>query len=573
MRERCKLNGWCSGVALPLCGAALLLGCAEEEPPPEPYGARQLVETREFGRTLVDFDSTRTKLYSRQRQASGLDDIFMLDLATGKEQLVAEKVRWFAELGKPGAGNPTLFVLHQGDAEWVTLALRFPSGEKREFSRVNSTSIGWSDEFFAFIREVDSGGRHELWGGSFAEPRLLSADLYVDDWQLIGAETLALSARPTLATEAAIFRLDIASGELTEQFPASIESAEWLGDGEAPSLASDGLLQEIFDETTTVASLAGGCWSSTEPGRLQAADLRCYLLYTRSMRDGTKRGFIGLPHENRELALPDLTFSFESANARRPDAARSQNAPLIAWASMDLDDDLALMFNVWDAPNSRLVRCEVPWLPEGQFASGNDGATYLYGGSLITSGLEECIRSEVPGLAEATFSPKGSRLIWFLEGGLWTGTAEGKQARQVLADADFRALDFVDEDRLFGLKSDQDGLGMFGLDLSAPTTRLVPMVDQVFAYGPEFSKRLVLCGNSYNAQDRTGKLSLIDQSDLDDLVIEDIAESVADYAAGWPPASGADSFPFAYVRTSRFPSPRDGLWVGRIPRERVEPPQ
>jgi hypothetical protein len=188
---------------------------------------------------------------------------------------------------------------------------------------------------------------------------------------------------------------------------------------------------------------------------------------------------------------------------------------------------------------------------------------------LLTSGIADCRGTELPPNAAAAFSPNGSRLMWLFDRALWTGTGAGEQPRQVLADAEFRSMSFVDEDRVAALRTFTDGYALIALDLSesAPSPRAV--VDQVFFYGPEISPRRAFCVNAYNAQDRNGKLSLVD---LEDFSVEDVAESIADYAVGWPPASGAETFPFAYVRTSRFASPRDGLWVGHIPRAHVERP-
>lgn len=564
---------------------ALLLGACDDEQPPAPaFDAKLVLGTRDMGRVLVSFDGTRQKLYLSRPVATfaiwepgrsyTLSDIYTLDIASGEEKLLIEKVIWFVQLESSTDERVTLFV-HQDSLDYgmpATLTVLYEDGSRADYDDVVPSSIGWSDEFLVFIRNTYP---RELWAGSFKEPRLVSGELGAHDWQFIGRDQLAFAGAPKstglLFTEhPGIFRVDLTSGAMSEEFPAQIDGAEWAGDEPAPDLAADGLEPTTGVEGRTIAPLGGGCWSATQSVAWGAADLSCYLLYVRRMKDGTLRPFVGLPDEHREIALPgEAPSEFATAGPDVHFVPFGGNAPLAIWqvlVSGSSESTLAM----WDAANQRFSSCAISKVLQN-FAWRPDGRAFAYGDgeklTLVESGVEGCFEFAAPQTDDVVFSPEGSRLIWPADRELWSARGDGRGAERRLTGAELSRFRFIDEDRLLALRNSSDGEGLISLDLSEPTPAEHPIVEQVFATGPRIGPHFLGAGSRYNAQDRTGTFGLID---LEASAPVDIADSVADYAIGFPAAPGADSFPFAYLRIGRFASERDGIWIGRIPNALVE---
>jgi hypothetical protein len=592
-----------------LLGIALWLGaCGDPAPPPAPFGAENVLGGRDPGLELEGFNASRTRLFYSRTIAeydswsfglgNRLFDLWAVDLAGGQSELVAEKVRWF--FGFPWVGSGELLGLVRQDsveeiAPPILTVLDSQGGTRQDYDHVVPASIAWSERWIVFMRDPFF---RELWAGPWAAPQKISGTLLAHDWAWFTSDQLALAAsrsaavlasgslpitgdgtfpamssREDPATRPGIFRVDLGSGSITEEVPAQIETATWSGSDPAPLLSSSGLYSDDSSSCCSVAMLSGSCWSRTEPKAWGAHDQQCFLLYRRLLTDGTTRVFVYDAETREEIAL-GATQVFRQQFDLPGGSTRnlpwfSGNGPLAAFFGVSgTAYGLTALF-VWDAERKRERICPVQSRSSPSWRSDGRALGYANGvqAFVVDQDTWDC---EVLGAGDAhsvAFSPDGSRLIWRSDTGLWQAEAHGQEARLVLNDDSLGGFGFVDSHRILAQRLSEDGLGLAWIDLDDPAPTEHPVVEQVFGRQYQLGARFRALGTQYNAQDQTGEVTLID---LDQFTLTTLAEAAADYVLGWPPAVDAPWFPFAYLKMGRFPSAQDGIWVGWIPRERIQ---
>ena len=594
-RQGVAIGRFASDLLLLLCAPAALSACADPEPPVPPYGAEMILAARDPELQIERFDRSRSALYySRTQQkysfwdpgrSSRLFELYRIDLGSRATELVAQNVLWFSLLPSDGPRGKYVMLRQESEDQHSRSLFTIVDDDapsRLEIHGVVGSSIGWatSEQTIVFVRDTPSS-TGELWAGPYASPSKRSGDLNVHDWAWLGKGQVAIAAEGPLLVNhpIGIHRIDLATSAISEEAPAHIDTADWLGTDPAPPLASDGLAARFGRESRVVAALSGSCWSTSQANAWGAPDQLCYLLYERRMSDDSGRCFLYLPDTKRETALPSETCIFPSfpvGDGRS--VAEGGNAPMAAWSDRGLDGTRS--FWVYRQETRTLASCKAS--PGGMYASADwraDGRALAFSDGVdlhvLADQSAECATIAGARTAGSRYSPDGDRLIWMAgsAGGvstdLWQADGQGQAPRPILSGPELSVDEFLDSHRILADRTSPDGYGLIWLDLDeAPPSEHV-LVEQVFGSRWPLGSRFFVTGSSFNDQDGTGEVSLVD---LEQSTAETIAEGAADYAVGWPPAQGATTFPFAYLEIGRFASDRDGIWVGWIPGARVEGP-